>query len=777
MKKIIILIILLALSYIQFIVQAQTQFQTVLLDTVYNIKPELAVLETTNGNYMVCTSIYSDDGFKSDFLITRFDSKGTKIWSKILSSPTRDSRPDIIEISDDQFIFSGWVAQNSGGIDDWYIAKLDQNGDVLNEVFIGGSGDDQCHGLLRGDNNEFYAYGVAFGFNRTLVKMNDEMEILWSKVYGTTGRDEPLTFIKTSDGHLISCGVYREDDQVVIKFDTKGNVLWAKTFGGTGQEIGYDITETTDSCYLVIGTTDSFGAGSFDILVSKLSITGEFIWSKAYGNTGEDRASSIVKDLSGTYFISGYSNSFGNGSFDVFLIEIDEDGNLISAHSYGGENDEMEGPGYLTNDGGVIMASSSDSYGSGTSDLLLIKTDSTGGGCCGNTVNDILITDAMPTITELQYTTTSNITFTSHSITLQTYPYDTEIQCFDSYQISGPDIVNAFDTNVRYSLNPEVIIPGITWILPEGAYISQNFSDTAVLVNFSSQSGYIYLFKESGCDAGYVDSLYVEIMELVIHQHPSDQILCKGESTILTVQAFSPDPPVSYQWLKNGEFMPGETDDTLVLNNVNLTHSGYYRCLAYDNSSSDISKPAYVEVIEVAPTEIMGHTEVELFQWATYSILYHPDHIYHFWVNGGNIIDSTVNSITVHWIATGYGFIYLLETGESGCQGDTVILSVKIQSLGIDPLAVVSRQSLVTVYPNPTNGISDFRFQIADFGSVALKIYDLHGREVATVVDREFPAGEHTVSFDASGLPAGVYVYQKTEDRRKKTEVGKLIKL
>lgn len=68
------------------------------------------------------------------------------------------------------------------------------------------------------------------------------------------------------------------------------------------------------------------------------------------------------------------------------------------------------------------------------------------------------------------------------------------------------------------------------------------------------------------------------------------------------------------------------------------------------------------------------------------------------------------------------------------------------------------RRSEVEVFPNPTYGISDFRLQIADFGRVTLKIYDLQGREVATVIDQELPAGEHTVRFDAGGLPAGVYI-------------------
>jgi hypothetical protein len=82
----------------------------------------------------------------------------------------------------------------------------------------------------------------------------------------------------------------------------------------------------------------------------------------------------------------------------------------------------------------------------------------------------------------------------------------------------------------------------------------------------------------------------------------------------------------------------------------------------------------------------------------------------------------------------------------------------------------------VFIYPNPTTGIVNFQFSTVSFQRISLKIYDLHGREVATVVDKMMPAGEHTVSFDAASLSAGVYVYKKTEVSSQKSEVGKLIK-
>jgi predicted GH43/DUF377 family glycosyl hydrolase len=95
--------------------------------------------------------------------------------------------------------------------------------------------------------------------------------------------------------------------------------------------------------------------------------------------------------------------------------------------------------------------------------------------------------------------------------------------------------------------------------------------------------------------------------------------------------------------------------------------------------------------------------------------------------------------------------------------------------VGVEESAVNSQQSAVKVWPNPTNGVSSFEFKVQGSMHVTLKIYDLHGREVATVVDELMPVGEHTVSFDASGLPAGVYVYRKSAVSSQQSAVGKLV--
>jgi len=79
---------------------------------------------------------------------------------------------------------------------------------------------------------------------------------------------------------------------------------------------------------------------------------------------------------------------------------------------------------------------------------------------------------------------------------------------------------------------------------------------------------------------------------------------------------------------------------------------------------------------------------------------------------------------------------------------------------GIDKFKIQHSKFNIQTYPNPTGGISHFAFRISQYQWVSLKIYDLHGREVATVLDEMMPAGEHVVQYDMTGLPEGVYVVE-----------------
>jgi len=103
---------------------------------------------------------------------------------------------------------------------------------------------------------------------------------------------------------------------------------FAKTYGGTGWDRAYTVQQTSDEGYIVAGYTDSFGAGGYDIFLIKTDANGNIQWVKTYGGTGYDWAYSVQQTSDGGYIVAGETWFFGAGN--IFLIKTDADGNIGS---------------------------------------------------------------------------------------------------------------------------------------------------------------------------------------------------------------------------------------------------------------------------------------------------------------------------------------------------------------------------------------------------------------------------------------------------------------
>ena len=105
------------------------------------------------------------------------------------------------------------------------------------------------------------------------------------------------------------------------------SVMWSQTYGGAGQEVAHSLVETSDGGYALAGYTNSSGAGESDFWLGKIDAYGNMEWSQTYGGTEDDYAHSLVKTSDGGYAIAGWTNSFGAGSWDFWLIKTDGSGN------------------------------------------------------------------------------------------------------------------------------------------------------------------------------------------------------------------------------------------------------------------------------------------------------------------------------------------------------------------------------------------------------------------------------------------------------------------
>ena len=120
---------------------------------------------------------------------------------------------------------------------------------------------------------------------------------------------------------------------LVVLFSTFSSATtstWQKTFGGSSDDDAYAITPTKDRGFIVAGYTESFGNGKRDAYLIKIDKDGNKIWQKTFGGSDYDEAEAITPTKDGGFIVAGYTESFGNGKEDVYLIKIDKNGKSSS---------------------------------------------------------------------------------------------------------------------------------------------------------------------------------------------------------------------------------------------------------------------------------------------------------------------------------------------------------------------------------------------------------------------------------------------------------------
>jgi hypothetical protein len=207
--------------------------------------------------------------------------------------------------------------------------------------------------------------------------------ITFAKTYGGTDDDVARFVQQTSDGGYIVVGETNSFgagsyDIFLLKTDAYGNLQWAKTYGGDSYDFAYSVQQTSDSGYMVVGHIGVLFGDYMDIFLIKTDAYGNVIWAKTYGGANYDYAYSVRQTSDGGYIVAGGTWSFGAGIFDIFLIKTDENGNIQWAKTYGGTREDYGFSVQQTSDGGYIVMGHTISFGAGYDDIFLIKTDANG---------------------------------------------------------------------------------------------------------------------------------------------------------------------------------------------------------------------------------------------------------------------------------------------------------------------------------------------------------------------------------------------------------------
>jgi hypothetical protein len=312
-------------------------------------------------------------------------------WEKTFGGTRGDGGRSVQQTSDGGFIIAGGTSSFGAGSADVYLIKTDSSGNQLWQKTFGGSGYDAGYSVQQTTDGGYIIAGNTQSFGTEycdvyLIKTNSAGTLSWQKTFRFNKFwAEGHCVQQTTDGGYIIVGhtwtlVDGDWDVYLIKTDSNGNLLWQKTFPGTDIviDMGESVQQTTDGGYIIAGSTHSFGAGDSDVYLIKTNPNGNLLWQKTFGGASVDGGMSVQQTIDGGYIIAGQTWSFGAGSGDVYLIKTNSSGNLSWQKTFGGVNDDMAWSVQQTTDGGYIIAGSTEFIGAGNQDVYFIKTDPNG---------------------------------------------------------------------------------------------------------------------------------------------------------------------------------------------------------------------------------------------------------------------------------------------------------------------------------------------------------------------------------------------------------------
>lgn len=163
-----------------------------------------------------------------------------------------------------------------------------------------------------------------------------------------------------------------------FKNPKNSNVIWESTIGGISSDGGKDIIQLIDGSFVISGYTWSSGNGCSDMMLVKVNQSGELIWSKTFGGNGWEYAYSVIELAQGGFVLAGYTTSEGEGKKDFYVVKTDAEGNEIWAKTFGGSKQDIAKDIIETKDGNLLLVGYTESFNSAENNFYVLKLDQEG---------------------------------------------------------------------------------------------------------------------------------------------------------------------------------------------------------------------------------------------------------------------------------------------------------------------------------------------------------------------------------------------------------------
>ncbi len=391
----------LIVSLVSFTVNAQLTFQKTYGGTQ---KDEgKAIVQTADGGYILAGHTYSAPADSQDVYLVKTNAAGDTLWTHTYGGANTDWANAVQQTSDMGYIIAGGTTSYGAFNELPLLIKTNATGAVTWAKTIGGANINDAYSVQQTTDGGYIFSGVtlsygAGGADAYLVKMNALGDTVWTRTFGGTGIDYGAAVQELAGGGYVMAGYTSSfgtgTDIYLTLVNQSGTLLISKSIGGTGYDRATAVRQTSDGGFILCGYTNSFGAGGWDVYVIKTNLSGSVTWAQTYGTASDEIAYAVRQTADGGYIVSGTTSLNGT---DVFLMKLTATGAITWVKSYGGTGNESNWDVKQTTDGGYITLRGTMSFGAGNQDVYVVKTDASGNsGCNTSPVNFIAGSNIVP---------------------------------------------------------------------------------------------------------------------------------------------------------------------------------------------------------------------------------------------------------------------------------------------------------------------------------------------------------------------------------------------
>lgn len=304
-----------------------------------------AVLPTDDGGFLLTGATASFGAGANDMHLIRTNALGEVLWTRTYGGQFNEIGFRALAMPDGGFTVMGETDNSWGGLLDHYIVRVDATGELLWSRRIGGIGNDNGADIIATPDGGFLITGNSgtFGTRRLMVaKLSGTGELLWNTQVGGSSNDGGRAIAAAPGGGAIVAGytdsfITTGRNLFMVRINDQGTVVWSRSIGNGGATQAFGITATPNGEWMITGRTTNGPGGVENVLLVRMSDSGDVLWAKSYGGPDGDSGNAVEAAENGGYLVAGLARGYQQATVrDAMLMRVDENGEVLWTRLYGG---------------------------------------------------------------------------------------------------------------------------------------------------------------------------------------------------------------------------------------------------------------------------------------------------------------------------------------------------------------------------------------------------------------------------------------------------------